>query len=231
MMNGKLQLPSVTLLTATSVDFDNAQLALLLSSMHVEFGAIKMLSSDYPLERHSHIRYERIPEMDFLGYSRFMLEELHNFVDTPHCLIVQADGFVLSPQNWNPAFLEFDYIGAPWPETLLIQPGNGTLALGNNRVGNGGFSLRSRKLLEATAQVNFDDLDFPIKSEDLVICHYLGAEMQATGIRFAPLDLAAQFSIESGDNLHGQTLKSVFGFHGKHWRDALFRHARQLMHR
>ena len=40
--------------------------------------------------------------------------------------------------------------------------------------------------------------------------------MVDNGIRFAPPKLAAQFSIESLDNLYGQDINSVFGFHGKH---------------
>jgi hypothetical protein len=32
--------------------------------------------------------------------------------------------------------------------------------------------LRSKKLLDITSRIRFDELDFPLKSEDLVICHY-----------------------------------------------------------
>ena len=38
------------------------------------------------------------------------------------------------------------------------------------------------------------------------------------GIKFAPLELAAQFSIESFKNLYGQNIDKVFGFHGNHLR-------------
>ena len=98
----------------------------------------------------------------------------------------------------------------------MIMPDNRFLYLDNNRVGNGGFSLRSRKLVEVTSKINFNSLKFPIKSEDLIICHYLYREMIKNGIRFAPPKLAAQFSIESPGNLYGQDVDSVFGFHGKH---------------
>jgi hypothetical protein len=63
-----------------------------------------------------------------------------------------------------------------------------------------------------------------LKSEDLVICHFLYEEMRAQGIRFAPPELAAQFSIESPESLYGQHIDAVFGFHGKHWvREAVKR--------
>jgi len=88
-----------------------------------------------------------------------------------------------------------------------------------NPVGNGGFSLRSRKLVETTAKINFDSLNFPMKAEDVVICYYLYQEMIDKGIRFAPPKLAAQFAMEGWHHLYGQDVNSVFGFHAKHMRD------------
>ena len=73
-------------------------------------------------------------------YSFFVLKALHEYVETQHCLLVQWDGFVTNANAWRPDFLAFDYIGAPWPQ----------FSDGRN-VGNGGFSLRSRKLLKACA--------------------------------------------------------------------------------
>ena len=88
--------------------------------------------------------------------------------------------------------------------------------LNKHRVGNGGFSLRSRKLAEVTSKINFNTLKFPIKSEDIIICHYLYEDIINNGIRFAPPKLAAQFSIESVDDNFERNINSVFGFHGKH---------------
>ena len=226
-MTKKIYLPDVTLLAASSVDLDNTQLALRISRLNIDFGAVKLLSHARPSHTAPNIEYIAIPPMDFAGYSRFMLEDLYKYVDTSHCLVVQADGFVLHAELWRDEFLEYDYVGAPWPESVLLQPGSQILCFGSNRVGNGGFSLRSRKLLGVTAQIKFDSLDFPVKSEDLVICHYLYNEMTAKGIRFAPPELAARFAIEATDNLYGQNIGSVFGFHGKHWRDALLRNTEQ----
>jgi hypothetical protein len=53
-------------------------------------------------------------------------------------LLVQWDGYVCNPDAWDPAFLDCDYIGAKWFWHNDAM-----------RVGNGGFSLRSRRLLEA----------------------------------------------------------------------------------
>jgi len=211
-MNQKLSLPDVTLVAVTSVDLDNTHLALLISSRNIDFGAIKLLSPEPPSRKASNIEYVAVPPMNLQGYSRFILRELHKHIGTPHCLVVQADGFVLNAAVWNREFLEYDYVGAPWPERVTVRPGNRSLTLDRNRVGNGGFSLRSRKLLEATARIDFDTLDFPVKSEDIVVCHFLYDEMKAQGIRFAPLELAARFSIEAAGNLHGQDIDRCLGF-------------------
>ncbi len=88
-----------------------------------------------------------------------------------------------------------------------------------NPVGNGGFSLRSRKLVETTSKINYNSLNFPVKAEDVIICHYLYDKMKDNGINFAPPEIAAQFSLENVNNLYGQNSNSVFGFHGKHLRD------------
>ena len=88
-----------------------------------------------------------------------------------------------------------------------------------NPVGNGGFSLRSQKLVNITSKINYDSLKFPIKSEDVIICHYLYNEMLEKGIRFATPELAAKFSMENENHLYGQDVNKVFGFHGKHLKN------------
>jgi hypothetical protein len=146
---------------------------------------------------------------------------------------VQADSFVVNADLWKEEFLEFDYIGAPWPNEIRITPSylnqhpglssdiSSPLVLNmkENCVGGGGFSLRSRKLLKTVAEKNFDPSKFPLESEDVIICHYLYKELIDKGIRFAPPKLAAQFSMEDVHHLYGQDVNSVFGFHARHMRD------------
>jgi hypothetical protein len=222
-MSTKLRLPDVTLLSVTSVNVDQTSAVLLHCAEGIEFGAVKMLCSALPTVSDPRVQYIRIPPIDFLGYSRLMIEALNEYVQTRHCLVVQSDGFVLDPARWHQEFFEYDYIGAPWPEYVAISgPGNRRLRLDKNPVGNGGFSLRSKKLLEVTSRLRFDRVDFPLKSEDLLICHYLYDDMRAAGIRFASPEIAALFSIESPGGLYGQSLDTVFGFHGKHWLGQIY---------
>ena len=218
-MKKKLKLPNVTLLAATSSEIDAAQISMRISLHNIEFGAAKLLCPSAPEKKYPDIEYVSIPPLNNVdSYNQMIFQDLHKYFKTSHCLIVQADSFVVNYERWTEEFLKFDYIGAPWPDKVMIRPINKFLYLNNNRVGNGGFSLRSRKLVEVTSRINFNSLKFSIKSEDLIICHYLYREMIKNGIRFAPPKLAAQFSIESPGNLYRQDVNSVFGFHGKHMR-------------
>jgi len=218
-MSNTLQLNDITLLTVTSVDIDSAANALLISSESCEFGSIKMLSPTRPIGLHKTIEHVPISPINFNGYSKFMIKDLHKFVDTKFCLCIQSDGFVINPQLWTNEFLKYDYVGAPWSNSIK-NINNGTVDkcyFEKNRVGNGGFSLRSKKLLEVSSHIKFDELNFPIKSEDLIICHFLYEEMLEAGIKFAPLNLASKFSIEALIENQKSSLASSFGFHGKHW--------------
>ena len=220
-MKKKLELPNITLIAATSVEIEQHQIALKISSQNIGFGAVKLLSSLSPKKKYSDIEYVSIPHMDFLGYSRLIIEDLHKHFKTSHCLIVQSDSFVVNSDLWKNDFLEYDYIGAPWSDKVQVNP-NLILNLDKNTVGNGGFSLRSHKLAKTTAKIDFNSLKFPLKSEDIIICHYLYKEMLNNGIRFAPPELAAQFSMENVNHLYGQDVNSVFGFHGKHLRNYFY---------
>ena len=226
----KLTLPNVTLLAVTSVEIEQHQISLKISSQNIEFGAVKLLSSSLPEKKYSDIEYVSVTPMDRYDQNRFMVDDLHKYFETSHCLYVEADSFVVNADLWKEEFLEFDYIGAPWPNKIQMDPNlvgspglPGPIPILNmkeNCVGSGGFSLRSRKLLETTSKINFDSLKFPFKNEDVIICHYLYKEMIDKGIRFAPPKLAAQFALEDDVNhLYGQDVNSVFGFHAKHMRD------------
>ena len=218
-MKKKLILPNVTILAATSSEVDEAQLSMRISMHNIKFGAAKLLCSSVPKKKYPDIEYVSISPLNSVdSYNQIIFQDLHKYFETSHCLIVQADSFVVNSDLWKDEFLDFDYIGGPWPNKIRINP-NLILHLEKNPVGNGGFSLRSRKLVETTSKINFDSLNFPMKAEDVVICYFLYQKMINNGIRFAPPKLAAQFSMENVDRLYGQDINSVFGFHGKHLRD------------
>ncbi len=218
-MKKKLKLPNVSLLAiAHKKDVDQTQISMKISSENIKFGAVKLLTSAQPKIKYPDIEYVPIKPMNLEEFNKTMIEDLHKHFETTHCLFVQADSFVVNYKLWKDEFLKYDYIGAPWSDELVINE-NLVLNVKKNPVGNGGFSLRSRKLLQTTAKIDYDSLKFPLKSEDVVVCHYLYDKMIEEGVKFAPPKLASQFSIENVNNLYGQNLDSVFGFHGKHLRN------------
>lgn len=132
-------------------------------------------------------------------YSEFCLKTLDQYIDTEFVLISQYDGMAVNQQYWTDQFYEYDYIGAAWPEHFNWIPKH-------QRVGNGGFSLRSKRLLTALQDSHIQNLD----NEDAVICQkYYDYLRTKHNIQFAPIHVADQFSQEWNID-HGQT----FGFHG-----------------
>jgi hypothetical protein len=132
-------------------------------------------------------------------YSHFLLNIVPYFVNADAVLVIQWDGMPRAAQHWDADFLNYDYIGAPW--------GNCDESVA---VGNGGFSLRSRKLMETLKKLKIKcDPSMPdCDAEDVVICKYFRQEILNSGCNFAPFALAQKFSVENSD------LLNTFGFHG-----------------
>lgn len=217
-MKKKLTLSNVTLLAATSIDIEETQIAMRISMHNINFGEVKLLCSTIPKIKYPDITYVSIPEMNLAGYNKFIIEDLYKHFETSHCLIIQADSFVINSKLWKKEFLQYDYIGAPWSEKVVFNSSI-TLDMKKNCVGNGGFSLRSSRLVNVSKKINFNSLQFPLMNEDIIICHYLYDQMKNEGIRFAQPELASQFSLENINQLYNQNADNVFGFHGKHLRD------------
>jgi hypothetical protein len=136
-------------------------------------------------------------------YNQFMVSGVVKFLTHDYVLVVQHDGMIVNPSAWSDEFFNYDYIGAPWPVNRP-QP---------CRVGNGGFSLRSRRLQQELAK-----MPFPCKeNEDAFICDRYRRWLEDRGMRFAPPELAAQFSVEFHTWHHDDYGKIPFGFHG--WYD------------
>lgn len=193
--SNRLALPHVTLCAVTSVNVEATVRALEACLGQIAF-ADCMLFTDVPVcSGHPSIRVLPIARLDSAAaYSDFMLFQLADYVQTSHCLVVQWDGYVLDARRWRSDFLDCDYIGASWPQFDDGQD-----------VGNGGFSLRSRRLMEACRSAEF----VPGHPEDVAICRTNRVFLDQQGIRFASRELADLFAVErAGD----PTLS--FGFHG-----------------
>lgn len=151
------------------------------------------------------------PNFDIHDYTYFSLKNMWAFVKTDFVLIIQYDGMAANRTKWTDEFLQYDYIGAPWPDRF-------TWIGKDEKVGNGGFSLRSAKLLDALRDPLIHPRQDPrFANEDAAICQgYSKYLRDKKGIKFAPVELANQFSHE-WCNPTGET----FGFHGV-WNFPLF---------
>jgi hypothetical protein len=159
---------------------------------------------------HSQIKYIPIESMTYPQYNDFMIREFNNFIDSNFVITIQDDGFIINPNSWSNEFLEYDYIGALWPHSI-------------HRVGNGGFSLRSKRLLDL---VPYNCDRYLSNAEDVIICQKCRPHLEKQGIQFAPPQIAAKFSIEAmvpethGQNPNQRHSITSFGFHGK-YHDAI----------
>ncbi len=194
-----LNLPEVTLISVDTRAPSVALRALQYSLAHARFARAILFT--HPIDAVPHTdgieRIDSGPLDSITAYSHFMVRRLAAFIDTRHVLVSQWDGFVVDPSAWSDEFLQWDYIGAPWPHEPA--PFN---------VGNGGFSLRSRRLLEAGADARIEQ----VHPEDRVLCvQYRALLEREHGLRFATAEVARRFSFE-----REEPAGPCFGFHGAH---------------
>lgn len=144
-----------------------------------------------------------------IDYEMASMKEPANHVKTSHMLYVEYDSAVLNPWVWDNDWLQYDYIGAPWPAHFEQgwEPCDGH----TNNVGNGGFSLRSVKYSEATRKMIEVFKARPgIISSDMFPCRDGRPWLEDHGIKFSPDHVAARFSCENC------VYSGQFGFHGKY---------------
>lgn len=190
-----ISLPEVTLVCVDTVNPELAILAMRRCIKSFRFGKTLLLT-DRPIPTMPDIKVELIDGIcDVETYSEFVICRLSDYIETTHALLVQWDGFIIHPEMWDPEFLTYDYIGATWPASKG-RP---------EMVGNGGFSLRSKKLLQALKGIRFEQ--FHPEDEHIALTHRVQLESQS--IRFAPTDVGDRFSYEF-KKPSGKT----FGFHG-----------------
>lgn len=191
----RVHLPQVTLCAVSSVNVAATLRAFKASLAQIDVAACKFFT-DAPVEPvHSDITVVPISHIaSSQAYSDFLLTQMVDHIDTSHCLIVQWDGHVLDASRWRPDFLDYDYIGASWPQFI-----------DGYDVGNGGFSLRSRRLMKLCRDPAFRRHH----PEDVAIGRLNRAWLEARGMRIAPRALADLFSAERAGNIN-----EAFGYHG-----------------
>jgi hypothetical protein len=218
-----IELKNVTLAAVSGVNYGDTLYSLWVSQREIQFGSVKLISgAEIKVPAELCVVEKAIgTQLDSIDeYNRYVIYDLWKHINTDYVLLIQADGYVVNPSMWNNSFLDFDYIGAPWPvrQDSYIDPFGG-----HQRVGNGGFSLRSSKLLrvptvrDVVFQVNDDDFynhqNMGLLSEDGNICVHNRHVFEEEGCIFAPFNLALSFSVET--RLLERRMRDTFGFHKK----------------
>lgn len=151
-------------------------------------------------------------------FSQSLLTLLSEFCSKNFILTIQPDSCIISSKHWRDDFFNYDYVGAPWPMDIVkaIDMAFDKIPEPKNFVGNGGFSLRSKKYVQTS-------LKMPVmhKNEDLNLCVFNYDNMVSSGIKFAPISKALDFAVEHPiikhrlyDRRFLLTYNS-FGFHGE----------------
>jgi hypothetical protein len=207
----KLHLPDVTLVMVTSVAHDLSRMALLECIRRADFNSVLVLSDDVKTcpTKLDWCRYHEIPQVDIDQATALYWYKVPKLVETSHFLVIHYDSWIVNPSAWSDAFLECDYVGAPWWYGDKCN------------VGNGGFSLRSVKMARHVA----DNVDrYPFSSpEDNALCRIHGEKLIADGFVFAPPGLATTFSFERVPPYDADGVEiRPFGFHGMfNWPEVL----------
>lgn len=198
----------------SSVDIPQTIKAIESSCEGVEYGSVKLITHEIPNYLPDYVELcfiDRVNSIDQYSYN--MIYKLGDYIDTKFALVIQSDGYVINPSSWREEFLEYDYIGAPF---MLPQDNFSYRDINGNifRVGNGGFSLRSKKLIDLPNDLKLEWKSFHgFYNEDGFICAMNRHIYEENGCKFAPIDVAKYFSHEADiPEIQGII---PFGFHGK----------------
>lgn len=201
--NARLKLPQVTLAAMSSVDIPETVRALQYSMRGIEFGDVVLITDKKPAFLPKEIRYSHTGRLSTIDdYNYKMVYEFGQHIHTDFVLQIHADGFIVHPELWRDEFLDYDYIGAPWPvpaasDTVSYRDADGNLIRVGNSVG-----IRSKRLLDYPARAGLEWTGYTTVNgdyeynEDIYLCCTRRRELEAAGFTFAPLDVAKYFSRE-----------------------------------
>jgi hypothetical protein len=195
METSKIKLTKVSLVAVATTNVKATVEALRFSARNIDFYQIILISH----ENHNYdgIKSFKIKRFKNVGdWGKFVVFDLHKYIASDYIILIHHDGFIVNPYSWRKNYLNYDYIGAPWPISK-----DGISYLDSNkrpiRIGNS-VSLRSKKLLKLPSQLKLEwkNLDGGYFHEDGFLCVQKRKELQNNGIKFAPLKVAKFFSRE-----------------------------------
>ena len=193
-----LKLPDVTLVLIETREHDLAKLALEDCERQAEFGGVLVFTDRASQFLRADRQVVTVPDWpEKVGWSRCFWRDVALYMQTSHALCIQWDSWIVDPSMWRDEYLNYDYIGAPWWHKDGMN------------VGNGGFSLRSTKLMRF---VRKNLAQFPCINavDDDLYCRKYRPTLEAHGFTWAPEELAFQFAFEC---VRPDPMARHFGFH------------------
>ena len=154
------------------------------------------------------VTHIQISGSTYEDYNKWCLHNLSDYVTTDFGLSFQDDGFPLNPEMWSDEYYNYDYVGAPLPldTNIMFNP--------DERIGGGGFTLRSKKLMEFTKTIPYPDKYGKCNNEDTIIVMEYRKDIINLGMKICPHTIARNFVIQTAiDDNH--TLLNTFGYHGR----------------
>jgi len=187
------KLKNVELLLIDCYNYGAAVTSLNKSMQQCEFGSVKFFTDiDIEIEGIEVIKIDSLRSKE--EYSNFVVKELYKYIELDYVLITQHDAWVLDKDAWNDDFFNYDYIGAPW------------LYIDGRNVGNGGFSLRSKKLQDILGRN--PEIEMVSPEDEIIGRLYRNFLEQRYDIKFPTEEVADAFAFE----LREPKCKT-FGFH------------------
>lgn len=189
-----IELPQITVLIADTKNHAQAIYAIKKTLEQIKPAKVVFMTDrDFEIPEVTIVKIPTIKGKE--DYSRVMVKESWKYFDTDFCLTIQHDGYCICGEAWKDEFLNYDFTASPW-----LYPDE------DRNVGNGAFSLRSKKLATILGTDDFIEIVSP---EDEIIGRLYRRYLEGKyDIKFAPESLAHTFAYE----LH-EPYSKTFGFH------------------
>ena len=171
------------------------------SSKNIKFGEKIIYTYKKPTVDTQDFKIVLIPEIKYDYFSEFVLLNYSKLFNTEYMINFHHDGFIQNPSSWDNSFFDYDYIGAPMHNFGFLLNGNG------------GFSLRSKKMMDVVSELYKQNNLLKNIPEDVVISIFLKDILNNIDIKFAPLEKCVKFSLEHHLVFNETKFEESFGFH------------------
>jgi hypothetical protein len=198
-------LPTVTIIAYDNTDHPERTLKVIQYCRRFFNFADSILVCRVYLKETGGVKMYPVEETGYAAAQQFESVCIGNYVLTDHCLYVSHDGCILNPDKWTNDWLDYDFVGAPWPNEVVF---------GGYRVGNTAFCLQSRKFMDLCSLC--DPIYRNNIASDVFACQFMRPVFEVGhGVKYAPIDVAAAFSWEINIPEYPAGRPDAFGGHKK----------------